>query len=461
MKKLFLILSLPVILYPAVLSAQTNHEVFEGESIQAAIDGAAAGDTVLVGRGTFTGSLMIRKKIHLIAADDRDSVIILTSGTGVYFDSGSNGSSLRGFTVTSTGEHGVYIHYTGNADPYLLLNNRIVNCAKDGVLFGNWFDNQSNFATATLAGNEISHNKTGVDPNRNPFITLAGNVISLNDSIGVDNFYGISAGDSIVSNGNGDGFGIKLMEGAWLTGATVTGNQGDGVWINDADKAFLYGNFLSGNSKNGLKVTGGGRASWKVSNNLVTGNGENGILVSYDCDPGQFSESVFSNNILAGNAGSGIRFEEVWFGGAISGDFTFCNTIVTGNGNAGISKNSGFQVSDVNLIYNTFFSNTGGDFQDGFSAGSLNFSADPGFVNAAGGDYHLVPGSPLINAGQPSPAYSDLDLTRNDQGIYGGSFGFDQYYNVPGAARLIKLTLSNRFVRQGESITIQAQGIAR
>jgi len=461
MKKLLQILSLPVILYPAVLSAQTTHEVFEGESIQEAIDGAAAGDTILVGKGTFTGSLMVRKKIHLIAADDRDSVVILASGIGVYFDSGSNGSSLRGFTVTSTGEHGVYIHHNGNADPYLLLNNRVVNCAKDGVLFGNWFDVQSNFATATLAGNEISHNKIGVNPSNNPFITLAGNVISLNDSIGVDNFYGISAGDSIVSNGNGDGFGIKLMEGAWMTGATVAGNQGDGVWINDADKAFLYANVFSGNTKNGLKITGWGRVTWKVSNNLIAENGENGILVSIDCDQGQFSESVFSNNILAGNSGSGIRFEEVWFGGAMSGDFTFCNNIVTGNGNTGISKNNDFQASDVNLIYNNFYSNTGGDFQSGFSAGSLNFSSDPGFVNAAAGDYHLSPGSSSVNAGQPSPAYSDLDLTRNDLGIYGGSYGFDQYYNVPGAARLIKLTLSNRFVRQGESITIQAQGIAR
>ncbi len=35
----------------------------------------------------------------------------------------------------------------------------------------------------------------------------------------------------------------------------------------------------------------------------------------------------------------------------------------------------------------------------------------------------LAPGSPAIDAGDPDPAYNDLDGTRNDMGYTGGPFG--------------------------------------
>ncbi|MCA0445377.1 MAG: right-handed parallel beta-helix repeat-containing protein [Bacteroidetes bacterium] len=466
MSKLLLSFVIPVFFFFAstLVLAQTTHQVFDGESIQATIDAAAAGDTILVGKGTYTGSLMVRKKIHLVGADDRDSIFILASGIGVYFDTGSNGSSIRGFTITSSGEHGIYVHHIGQTDPFLILNNRIINCAKDGILTGNWFNQIVNFPAVVIADNLISGNKIGIDTNSDPYFTMTGNVISFNDSIGVDNFCGTSAGDSIVSNGDGDGFGIELLEGAWLTGGAISGNQGNGILINDADKAYLYANRISENTGNGIKTNGAGNLSWQVGNNLITGNGQNGILITYDCHPSLFSYGVFFNNVVSGNTADGILFDEVWFSDVISGEFTLSNNIISENGGAGVNRvmNSDvFTVSDVNLIFNNVYNNTGGNYLNGFSSGYQELSSDPLFVNAAGSDFHLSPGSPSINAGQPSDAYSDLDLSRNDQGIYGGSYAYDQYHGNPVGARLIKLTLSNRFVRQGETITIQAQGIAR
>jgi hypothetical protein len=49
---------------------------------------------------------------------------------------------------------------------------------------------------------------------------------------------------------------------------------------------------------------------------------------------------------------------------------------------------------------------------------SGNISANPGFMNAAEGDFHLAPGSASIDAAEP--AMTDLDGTRADQGFYGG-----------------------------------------
>jgi hypothetical protein len=52
--------------------------------------------------------------------------------------------------------------------------------------------------------------------------------------------------------------------------------------------------------------------------------------------------------------------------------------------------------------------------------GTGNLSADPLFVNAANGDFHLQSGSLAINAGNPS--ILDADGSRSDMGAYGGGF---------------------------------------
>jgi hypothetical protein len=49
-----------------------------------------------------------------------------------------------------------------------------------------------------------------------------------------------------------------------------------------------------------------------------------------------------------------------------------------------------------------------------------NLLLDPQFLNMDLQDYRLSPSSPCVNAGNPDPAYNDLDGTRNDMGAYGG-----------------------------------------
>ncbi|NUQ82597.1 MAG: right-handed parallel beta-helix repeat-containing protein [Bacteroidetes bacterium] len=449
------------------LSAQTVHEVFDGESIQESINAAAAGDTIRVGEGVYTGTLTLTKKLHLVGAGDRDSIRIMASGTGVYFSSGSNGSSLRGFTITSSGDQGVYIHHNGSANPYLIMNNVIKDCKEDGFLSGNYFDNVSLFPTVVLINNVFTGNRVGLDANGNPGLTSAQNVFVGNDSIGVDRFKGLSSADSILNNGNGDGFGIRILEGGTVIGAVISGNQGNGVYINDPNVATIRANQISGNSGHGIFTNGGGDYAWKISNNLITNNGGNGLFLTYDQDFNRICLTEISNNVFYGNTGAGLLFDEVYFGGGTvghSGDILVNNNIIANNTAGGIDRvvNSDvWAVNDVNLLYNNVYNNAGGNYLNGFSAGYGSLAADPQFTNAAGGDFSLNSGSPCINAGQPSTSFLDLDLTRNDLGLYGGSWSFAQYFNNPDGARVLRLKLSNRFVRQGETITIDAEGLAR
>jgi subtilisin family serine protease len=68
------------------------------------------------------------------------------------------------------------------------------------------------------------------------------------------------------------------------------------------------------------------------------------------------------------------------------------------------------------------------DVEGGYS-GADNIDADPCFVDAAGGDYHLLPGSPVIDAGDPA---SDCS---NEPWPNGGRVNMGTYGNTSEATR--------------------------
>lgn len=69
--------------------------------------------------------------------------------------------------------------------------------------------------------------------------------------------------------------------------------------------------------------------------------------------------------------------------------------------------------------YNDIFSN-GTDYCGWITPDTTEISTDPLFVNSAIRDYHLLPSSPCIDAGDPDTIYNDPDGSRNDIGAFGG-----------------------------------------
>ncbi len=149
--------------------------------------------------------------------------------------------------------------------------------------------------------------------------------------------------------------------------------------------------------------------------------------------------SFFVDNDASDDAG----FAYVKFGDA-SFDFVVAHRSDAPNGGALFAKpeghivvrnsiiddndgNSAFATEEdgtITFAYNNLTGNNGGFTGAGVSdpVGTAgNISVDSGFVDAAGGDYNLAPGSQCIDAADPS--LSDRDGTTADMGGYGGPNG--------------------------------------
>jgi len=144
-----------------------------------------------------------------------------------------------------------------------------------------------------------------------------------------------------------------------------------------------------------------------LTNNIVANNACKGIVI--------YGQNVnIVNNTLAFNRANGIL---VW--GSTASASLIRNNVVVGSW-IGIQAGNGGAIEVMD--YNDAWGNDGGNYVD-TPSGPGNISADPLFVDAANGDYHLQADSPCIDAGtgtgaplvdfegDPRPLDGDLDGT--------------------------------------------------
>ncbi len=217
-----------------------------------------------------------------------------------------------------------------------------------------------------------------------------------------------------------------------ITNNIITGNEavfGGGIYCDTGSAPVIANNIIANNR---AQVTGGGvfsyRSSAVISNNLFKGNE---AMNSGGAIGGNRDRARITNNIILHNSAG--------FGGGISCDradtIISNNTIVSNVADygAGVAVEKG-AVRLTNLILwqnnknDVFLKQTGpaarpafsliGD--GGFRGINGNISVDPNFRNMEKGDFHLLPGAPAIDTGNPDPFYMDADGSYNDMGAYGG-----------------------------------------
>lgn len=341
------------------------------------------------------------------------------------FTSGSDGSVLDGFTVRNgETEYGGGVHIdsaspiisgcvivenraytagggvfvTGDASPIIIASQILSNTAQDGAGLAIYdgatplIDNNTIISnTADWAGGGIRVIASGG--------TIQNNYIASNKARGwaggameiAVNAWTAVMNNSIVGNEADTGGGIAVN---WHCKTTIAANEivsnsttdwaGGGIYIGDYSVVTIDRNMIKENraeSGSGIAINNGSNVT--VTNNVIASNWEgDGVLMLN-------SNARIINNTIAFNAAEGVQID--------SSDVDLRSNIVVSNTNCGINVLGG-AVSTVTLEYNDLWGNIPQNYCNS-SPGATDISVNPGFVDAASGNFHLRFESPCVDAG--------------------------------------------------------------
>jgi parallel beta-helix repeat protein len=347
------------------------------QTIQAAINVANNGNTVLVAPGTYVENINFGGKAITVTSESgpdvtkidgggADSVVIFTSREG-------RDSVINGFTLQNGnpgfGGGGVRI---ASASP-TVTNNVITNnrgCAGVGIYV---ISGSPLIQLNTITGNDGVRCGAGgggilvygIAVNGPSSPEILDNVISNNHSL-VD-------GGGIFLNGAG----TPTIKRNIIKGNTAQGGHGGGIYMVNQSDALIVQNLITNN-----QASVGGGLYWYV--------------------PSDASGPILVNNTIVDNdaasGGSGIYAE----GFDAQTELTN-NIIVAKPGQAGLYCGDLTSQSQPIIRFNNIFGATGGMAYGGKCSNMTgmngNISADPLFANQTQGDYHLQRGSPSIDSG--------------------------------------------------------------
>jgi parallel beta-helix repeat protein len=383
----------------AALSQSTIHVPADQPTIQGGINAAKAGDTVLIAPGTYYENIDFMGKAITVTSSDGAAKTILDGGMGateavIMKHSEGRNSILNGLTI----QHGgVEIYYGAMGGLFLngvsptITNNVITN----NHCYGIW----SSGSSPLIQNNEIDN---VLDANGNcsfaggTAIWLDGSLTAVQPAV-IGNILQNNTHSGEEDAGGNGGAGVA----AWTSNAVIENNIirnnfthgfGGGILLEDSSglivQNLIYNNMAGG--AGGAIATDGylGAPTAYIANNTIANNTYGGGGGESDDYPisqlalGYFTglgpSTVLVNNIIAGN--------------------TSVESVVCGSYFGG--KTGNLILADHNL----FFNSGGAVFKYCTDPTGTygNITADPLFVNAAGGDFHLQPGSPAIDAGNNS-----------------------------------------------------------
>ena len=442
MKRYILLLPIFLLVVTAsVLQADTIHVPSQQPTIQAGIDAAVDGDTVLVADGTYTGDgnrgiTFKGKAIVVMSENGPESCIIDCEGNwpndphgGFTFFQGEDSTSIvQGFTIMNGSREsggGISCH---NSSPTITGNTITGNWANSyGGGINCWRNSYPTITGNTISGNVSNSNGGGISCfNCSP--TITSNTISGNTSD--------ESGGGIYCNG--------FSTSPTIEGNTISGNisNGGGGGIKcSASSPNIIGNTISGNTASGIFGDGGGIGCY-LSSPTITGNKITGNTADYDGGGIAVWHSSFptiNGNTISGNTAT---FE----GGGIACSWsspTITNCILWGNSDE-------IYVLNGNPIF------TYSNIQGGWS-GEGNIDEDPMFVQpdtAMYTDHRLLWRSPCIDTGHPDSL--DADSTRSDMGAhYFNQNDFLTLYMTPDMRKVpqggqmgVTYTIINRWPQQ-------------
>ncbi len=406
----------------ASASAQTTiHIPADQPTIQAGIDAAHNGDTVLVSPGTYYENIDFKGKAITVTSSGGSAVTTIDgqniTSTVSFINGEGRSSVLSGFTVqhgqsfaiSPTEGGGIYI----DSSAPTILNNIITNNVCSGIY--------SSQGAPLVQGNTISYTDdahpgcfTEVAPllfyrdlqnvkSSTLVSTAIGNTIENNNLLGTSFAAGIGVldaaayiSDNIIRNntsyGNDGGIAISAISGASAAGPT-----------------FVIQNLIYGNSSR----CGGAGLGFDFNSPAIAGPVTDFII----------NNTIVNNINLPAQCSTGNPAEGNIVTYWVTNQIAFVNNIISSNGAApALYCFNRPQLSDAPgpmtiFDHNDIYSSTGNTYSSGcngedFSYGNL--SVDPGFLSPSTGDFRLQPGSPALDTGNNSAwSLPKADLAGN------------------------------------------------
>ncbi len=189
--------------------------------------------------------------------------------------------------------------------------------------------------------------------------------------------------------------------------------------------------------------------NFKFWNNFTSG------IYAYKIKAGG-SDEIINNTIYQPNGGDVAPIYIDIANANTAGNITIMNnavSFVVGQTTACIEY---YGIATVTATYNVFtnaFVTSGSPITQSNNTGAVNMSFNNTTYTVTGGN---------VNAGNPSVLYTDLDLTRNDAGHYGGSNSWANYWGPDsGAMPQINYLVTPRQILNTSTLNVTGSGFSK
>lgn len=437
LRPLLTIILVSAIEVPSAMAQATINVPGSQPTIQAAINAAANGDTVLVAPGKYTENIDFKGKAITVTSSAGPTQTTIDGGQNgvvVTFQSSETRSSiLNGFTITD------------NAPPYPVATHvvaaGILVSGANPTITGNIITNNRGYGIevidngASIRGNTISNTLTAGDPSQDfgcDFIDgsgiyiqggnglpgqveIANNLFEYNTArcYGGAIYYDLGSSEVIISN-NTFRYNVAL-------------GPGGAIFVYSSLVSFVQNLFIGNTSG-----AAGGAIDLQIPNDT---NDKTGPLDQFLVNNTFVGNTINPNMNIAGFYADG---SQVAFEGYVSQVGFFNNIFVSGDEYGQIACNPIYSYLSSNppILSNNDSLNFGGPRAGGWcpdqTGTSANISANPMFITANSEPFHLQTGSPAEGVGDvaaqdlPSQDLDGNSRTQNgkvDLGVYEGAVG--------------------------------------
>ncbi len=398
-RRSFLLVPL-VLLATARVDARTWNVPGDAPTVQAGIDSAVAGDSVLVAPGTYAepprpgwglSMIILKSGVVLLSSAGAAATVLDAQGQGrvVLADGVNAATRVAGFTIRggdATG--GPFGGEAGDGILCLSAGATIANCAVIGNTGGGSGIYVSN-GRPVIVGCTITGNAGGGVAG----FTTSGQLFDILDCV-------VAMNDGPGISASGDGFGFSILR------THVSGNSGRGISAGGIGGGSVEDCFVRSNTEDGVFIAG---ISLGVMDTEISENGGNGVRI-------EAGSAALSGTVIANSGTYGIRDQSgltsvvgcTIVGSGLGG------ILYTGPGSGNLPELTGSIVSHSTtgpgldcqgtapptVRCCDVWGNAGGDAICGTDSGG-NFSQAPLYCDRAGGDFTLHSNSPCLPGNHP------------------------------------------------------------